>query len=90
MFIVVSRSDVHFGFEQLFFACPIGPAILLARRKIGRLERNLFTPVTIEMVDMLVILTIDTFYNHIKGYIIQVTSKYLLHGETSFEIILKS
>ena len=33
MFLVVSRSDVHFGLEQLFFffACPIEQAILLAR-----------------------------------------------------------
>ena len=29
MFLVVSRSDVHFDFEHPFFACPIGRAILL-------------------------------------------------------------
>ena len=39
MFLVVSRSDVHFGFDQPFF---LGKKIIW--RKIGRLERNLSTP----------------------------------------------
>ena len=45
---------------------------------------------TIGMVGMLIILTFDTFDNHIKVYIIQVTSKYLSNGQTSLVIILKS
>ena len=36
MFLVVSRSNTHFAFEQPFFACPIS-------QKIGCLERNLST-----------------------------------------------
>ena len=41
MFLVVSRSNVHFGFEHPFFASPIGRASRIARRKVGPLENNL-------------------------------------------------
>ena len=33
MFLVVSRSDVHFGFDHPFFECPIGRARKIARPK---------------------------------------------------------
>ena len=42
MFLVVSRSDVHFGFDQpFFFACPIGRASKIARPK-NRARRKKF------------------------------------------------
>ena len=34
MFLVVSRSDVHFGFDHPFFACLIGHASKTARPEI--------------------------------------------------------
>ena len=43
MFPVMSRLDEHFGFDYLFFACPIGRE--LTAQKDGCLERNLPTPV---------------------------------------------
>ena len=42
IFLVVSRSDVHFSIEHTFFVCSFGCAILLA--KIRHLEKNLSTP----------------------------------------------
>ena len=39
MFLVVSRLDVHFGFERQLFLCARSGA-----QKVGRLERNLLTP----------------------------------------------
>ena len=44
IFLVVSQLDEHFCSDDLFFACPIVHARLRAR-KVGRLERNLSTPV---------------------------------------------
>ena len=44
IFLVVSRSDVQFGFDQSFFACPIGLASKTVSQKVGCLERNLSTP----------------------------------------------
>ena len=41
MFLVVSRSDEHFGFDQSFFACPIGRASKIARPK-SRARRKKF------------------------------------------------
>ena len=43
MFPVMSRLDEHFGFDYLFFACPIGRE--LTAQKDGCLERNFPTPV---------------------------------------------
>ena len=40
MFLVVSQLDVHFSFEHQFLE-----KLKLRARKIGRLERNLSTPV---------------------------------------------
>ena len=40
MFLVVSLSDVHFGFEHIIFS----PKFYLRARKIGRLERNFSIP----------------------------------------------
>ena len=46
MFLVVSRSDVYFGFEQPFFLrVRSGVQAKLRAREIGFLERNLSTPV---------------------------------------------
>ena len=42
MFLVVSRSDVHFGFDHSFFVCPNE-----RESKIARLERNLSTPASV-------------------------------------------
>ena len=42
MFLVVSRSDLQFGFEHLFFLR--SRSVKWRARKIGRLERNLSTP----------------------------------------------
>ena len=42
IFLVVSRSDVHFSIEHTFFVCSFGCAILLV--KIRHLEKNLSTP----------------------------------------------
>ena len=44
MFLVVFRSDVHFGFENPFFCVPDWSRNLFVRQKVGRLERNLSTP----------------------------------------------
>ena len=36
MFLVVSRLDKHFGFDQPFYACPIGHESKIARpKKLG-------------------------------------------------------
>ena len=44
MFLVVSSSDMRFGFEYLFFfACPIFFKWILLAQKTRRLERNLWT-----------------------------------------------
>ena len=42
IFLVVSRSDLHFSIEHTFFACSFGCAILLV--KIRHLEKKLSTP----------------------------------------------
>ena len=44
MLLVLSRSDVHFGFEHPFLCAWSGAQIKLLARKIGRLERNLSSP----------------------------------------------
>ena len=44
MLLVLSRSDVHFGFEHPFLCARSGAQIKLLARKIGRLERNLSSP----------------------------------------------
>ena len=41
MFLVVSRSDVHFGFDRPFFAYPLGGASKIARPK-SRVPRKKF------------------------------------------------
>ena len=47
MFLVVSRSNVQFGFEhQSFLRARSGAKVKLCAREIGRLKRNLLTPET--------------------------------------------
>ena len=46
MFPVVSPSDVHFAFERPLLRARSGAQVKLRDRKVGRLERNLSTPVT--------------------------------------------
>ena len=36
MFLVVSQSNVHFGLENSFFACPIGHACKIAKYRVPR------------------------------------------------------
>ena len=45
MFLVVSRSDVQLGYEHPFLRARSGAQVKLRAQKIGRLERNLSTPV---------------------------------------------
>ena len=40
MFLVLSQSDVLFGFGRSFSACPIGRASKLRPQTVGRLEKN--------------------------------------------------
>ena len=40
MFLVVSRSGVHFGFEHPFFTCPIRRASKMAREKIRAFRKK--------------------------------------------------
>ena len=40
MVLVVSRSDLHFGFEHPFFPLLIGRTSNITRRRVGRLERK--------------------------------------------------
>ena len=40
MVLVVSRSDLHFGFEHPFFPFQIGRTNNITRRRVGRLERK--------------------------------------------------
>ena len=55
MFLVVSRSEVHFGFDKPFFLrARSGAQLNLRARKIGRLERNLSTPDTVSATFLLV------------------------------------
>ena len=44
MFLVLSRSDAHFGFEHPFLRARSGAQLKI---KIGLLERNLSTPVLV-------------------------------------------
>ena len=45
MFLVVSRLDVHFGFDQpIFLRVRSGMQVKLRTRNIGRLERSLSAP----------------------------------------------
>ena len=45
MFLVVSQSDFHLGFDHPFLRTRSGAQVKLRARKVGRLERNLSTPV---------------------------------------------
>ena len=49
MFLVLSRPDLRFGLEDPFFACPLGAQGKLRARKFGHLERNLSTPVRVQL-----------------------------------------
>ena len=40
MVLVVSRSDLHFGFEHPFFPFLIGRVSNIVRRKVGHLKRK--------------------------------------------------
>ena len=45
MFLVVTQSDVHFGFEHPFCACPIGCASKITHPKIWAPQKKLPSPV---------------------------------------------
>ena len=44
MFLVVCRSDVHFGFDHLFFACLIGHPSKILRPEIWAPRKKFVRP----------------------------------------------